>query len=396
MSASFLQQEWWVEHRTSIALCITIVGGFLCFTVMYYDSHVEDTTLGETIRNGPMFRYLVVGILALALPVFMNLIVDFYLDFYVDTTGKTSKSKSTNTKDILTKPEKLVFMLGIVIFPIVSCFTEWDKAILLATCCSGVQQQFVAGVVATSLNRFNPHFFPSFIMLIGFLLFTAGTITRSHGINTCASMPVAECNKLSIWLFQTYSTWIPAFLILVLISFWFSSLLVSRVYGAKVRDQYYLWPTSWSFLRKTEPMATTGTMPYTPRVVENGKSLGHIDDGLCFFRIVYCLTIVAWIVIQAVARINAILPHGALPYSSYNDVYLVLQSVPYIIFQVFQLFFEMRLVKHEAVSNLLALIDAKKTYVRYISHELRTPLSAASSGIQVLHAGKITSTYLSF
>ena len=124
MSASFPQQEWWVEHRTSIALCITIAGGFLCFTAMSKDSNVEDTTLGETIRNGPMFRYLVVGILALALPVFMNLIVDFYLDFYVDTTGKTSKSKSTNTKDILTKPEKLVFMLGIVIFPIVSCFTE--------------------------------------------------------------------------------------------------------------------------------------------------------------------------------------------------------------------------------------------------------------------------------
>ena len=43
-------------------------------------------------------------------------------------------------------------------------------------------------------------------------------------------------------------------------------------------------------------------------------------------------------------------------------------------------------MKIQTVTALLALIDAKKTYVRYISHELRTPLSAANSGLQMLQA----------
>ena len=392
MSTLSLLQEWLVEHRTTVGLSITVVGGFLSFISMAYDSNVEDTTLGDTIRNGNMFRYLVVGILALALPVFMNLMVDVYVDTTTEIAKKSKSTSSINNKDILTKTEKLIFMIGIVIFPISSLITGWDKAILLATCCAGVQQQFVAGIVATSLNRFNPHFFPTVVLYLALSLFTAGSISRSFGINTCATLPLSQCNKLPIWLFQTYATWIPAFIILFLVLFWFSSLLVSHVYGAKIRDYYYRWPTDWKDLlhRKSElsTIATIGSTPNTPRV-DHSKTWGEIDHGLMFFRVGYCLTIVAWIVIQAVVRIHAIRPQGAYPYSAYDDSALVLQSAPYIIFQVFQLFFEMRLVKHEAVSNLLALIDAKKTYVRYISHELRTPLSAASSGIQMLHAGNI-------
>ena len=100
MSVSTFLQELFVEHRSNLLMCITIVGGLLCLVPMSYDSHLEDTTLAQSIRTGPMFRYLVVGVLALALPVYMNLIVDFY----VDAMGtKTSKSEIANTKDILTK-----------------------------------------------------------------------------------------------------------------------------------------------------------------------------------------------------------------------------------------------------------------------------------------------------
>ena len=393
MSVSTFLQELFVEHRSNLLMCITIVGGLLCLVPMSYDSHLEDTTLAQSIRTGPMFRYLVVGVLALALPVYMNLIVDFY----VDAMGtKTSKSEIANTKDILTKQEKLVFMVGIVIFPIVSCFTGGNKAILLATCCTCVQQQFVAGIVATSLNRFNRHFFPTSIFSITLSLFTVGSISRVYAVNTCATLTVLQCTKSSISLLQTYVTWIPAFVILILLLFWLSSLVVDYIYGVKVRNKYYRWPTSWptswGVHRNHEQQAITSeNTTTTPAGVGNAKSLGQFDDGLLFFRVIYCLTIIAWVIIQAVVRIGKISPQGASPYSTYDDYTLVLQCIPFIFFQVSVLFFEMRLVKHEAVSNLLALIDAKKTYVRYISHELRTPLSAANSGLQMLHAGKITS-----
>ena len=76
--------------------------------------------------------------------------------------------------------------------------------------------------------------------------------------------------------------------------------------------------------------------------------------------------------------------HTDTVFYQFNDNELMLYVVPSIIFQLSILFFDIRLVKHESVSALLALIEAKKTYVRYISHELRTPLSAANSGLQML------------
>eukprot|EP01035_Chromulina_nebulosa_P029810 gene29810-39541_t len=45
---------------------------------------------------------------------------------------------------------------------------------------------------------------------------------------------------------------------------------------------------------------------------------------------------------------------------------------------------EFRLRKSEVATALVALLDSKKSYVRYISHELRTPLNAATLGLKLI------------
>ena len=45
---------------------------------------------------------------------------------------------------------------------------------------------------------------------------------------------------------------------------------------------------------------------------------------------------------------------------------------------------ELRVRKVEMLYTLFALVDAKKSYVRYISHEMRTPLNAATLGLNML------------
>ena len=77
---------------------------------------------------------------------------------------------------------------------------------------------------------------------------------------------------------------------------------------------------------------------------------------------------------------------GAITFTGFDDSGLMLICAPTIMFELSVIFFGLRVVKHEAVVALLALIEAKKNYVRYISHELRTPLSAANAGLQMLHA----------
>jgi signal transduction histidine kinase len=52
-----------------------------------------------------------------------------------------------------------------------------------------------------------------------------------------------------------------------------------------------------------------------------------------------------------------------------------------LIGQVIFLVIELRIRKNEVGRGLIALLDSKKLYVRYISHELRTPLNTAYLGL---------------
>ena len=53
---------------------------------------------------------------------------------------------------------------------------------------------------------------------------------------------------------------------------------------------------------------------------------------------------------------------------SRDDYNLFLQCVPLVILQACLLIFDMRKMKYEVVEGLVALIDAKKNYVRYIRY----------------------------
>ena len=122
------------EHRSLVMLCLVVGGALLCFLTMATDSMVEDTGVGEAIRNGSMFHISIAALISLAVPVYLNLMVDLYVDNFGKEAKKRKKSKTTNDKDILTNVEKLFLMVGLVIFSVVSCFPGWSKAILLANC----------------------------------------------------------------------------------------------------------------------------------------------------------------------------------------------------------------------------------------------------------------------
>ena len=371
-----LRNLWMIasERPSCIFLCIVVVGGCLCFLAMATDSNLENTILSDAFRNGPQTRIAFVASISLAIPVILNLFVDFYVD-YIGVTPKqtqtTPSKNSSNSKDILTKPEKLIFMLGIVMLPIVSCFPGWNKATLLFACALAMQQQFVFGIMMTSLNRFDNNYFPTPIAYMLIILETVGAIVRPYGINGSAAMTLTFGNKLPTYMFQLCATWSSICMLFVLIIFWLSSVLVARVCGEKVKSQYYRWP-NWCYLRNhVQSSKSTNT--------QTNISTDTVDDTFLYFRITYCLTIMAWMFITGVGNIGHV-------FYEYNDNNLMLYILPFVIFQLSILFFDIRLVKHESVSALLALIEAKKTYVRYISHELRTPLSAANSGLQLLQA----------
>ena len=196
------------EHRTSVYLFIIVVGGCLCFLAMLTDSKLENTILSDTMRHGPMTRIAFAASISLAIPIFLNLFVDFYVDNGgVAAKKTTTQSPSSNSKDILTNPEKLIFMLGIVLPPIVSCFSGWNKATLLFACAIAMQEQFMFGIMMTSLNRFDANYFPTSLAYSVIASITAATIVRPYSTNACATTSQPVCIKLPLQMLKCRQCW---------------------------------------------------------------------------------------------------------------------------------------------------------------------------------------------
>ena len=371
---SFLS-EWLTferDHRSTVLLSFIVAGGLLCFlTMAAKQSLVENTNVAEAIRNGSKFHIAISISISLAVPVLLNLIVNICLDNFGTDAKKRKKSTAINNTDIMTDIEKFIFFVGIVIFPITSCFPGSNRAILLATCSSSCQIQLIAGVVLISLHRFDAQYFPTPIVYTLVFLQTVSNLVRPYAINACAILSIADCAALPSYRIQLLFIYIPAILLWGLILFWLISVSVSYVYGEKIHAQYFHWPRwcCYNNIKKKEEAVPAAAKKKSP-----------LDDSLLFFRVSYCLTTIAWILFTGIVK------NHAVTFTEFNDEGLMLTVVPHIMFEVSVIFFGLRLVQHEAVVALLALIEAKKTYVRYISHELRTPLSAANSGLQMLHA----------
>ena len=335
------------EDRSHVMLSITVIGGFLCLISLSSISNLENSNARDALRNGPMFRVVVVAAIALACPNIMNNLADYVWKFVAKKTiTKKSTSSERDIKQkkipIISDNEKLVFIIGILILPVVSSCPEWDKAILLSCVATAVQQQFVGGVIITSLNRFNGTYFPTFIAYFTLLLLTASSLAKSYSLNTCGAISPAECSKLSISLFQIYGVLIVVAIELGLILFWLSSVFVCCYYGEKVQAQYYRWP-KWCVLCNHESKETinkrySGIVPKDDYV--------SARDGLLFFRIVYCGTIISWVIFVITARFIV-----STNFSHYDDKAMMLNFAPYLVFEFFALFTALRLVKHETVSG---------------------------------------------
>lgn len=162
------------EQRSTILLGITFAGGFLCLISLLQDSNLENSKVSAAVRNGPLFRIVVVASIALACPNILNNLADYTEFLFRKKTVKTINSGEPNTNKnkipILTTYEKFVFIVGILVLPIVSSCPTWSKAILLTSISTAIQQQFVGGHTYTSntpipsLSLFQPFPFNTYIL----------------------------------------------------------------------------------------------------------------------------------------------------------------------------------------------------------------------------------------
>ena len=344
------------NHRSNIHLLITLIGTCLCYIPLYdknFISHIETSDSIDAIHNGILFKCSAVVALTLAIVLFFDLLFDFMTSLLTQTKQQRVKDKKKNDNhvDVLLKTEMLVFLAGIVVKPLTSFlpYGAVKDIVLFNLICGRVEILLISGSIAASLNRFDSTCFPSWMTLCALVLFIVGQTVFPYYINSINY-------DAKLYLIVVICTWIGA--------------VVSFLLNANYVLDTILF-TFCGFQRWKFPFyeyCCSRVIPINAEVNDNNSSkqsnaaMQPYTHGHLFFRLTYCIMIMVFILVRAIL----IAKFPSLAYL--NDPILFTTEIPPILLAFCFLLFNLRLVKHEAVESLISLLDAKKSYVRYISH----------------------------
>ena len=345
------------DNRSNIHLLIALIGGILCFTPMYGNvvSNIETLDSVDVIHNGILFKCASAVSLTLAVLLLLDLLFDFMASMVARAKQPRAKEKKMDD-DVLNVKEMLFFLAGIIILPMTSFFPfgAVKNFVMFTQMCSRAQMMFVCGAVLASLNRFDSKYFPTLITLGILVVFIVGHTIFPYYLNAVNSNPA-----LSVLLYQFVMafTWLFGIVGFLMCAYYIFDTVLFTLCGFKRwKLPFYEYCCS-----RVASIAEVGDNNGSkrPDAEKQPYTNGHI-----YFRLTYCMMIIVFILVRAAIQVQ--LPYPAAAYLT--DTRLFMMLIPPILLAICILVFNLRLVKHEAVESLIALLDAKKSYVRYISH----------------------------
>ena len=366
------------KRAHEIHLLMVIVGGLFTYYLLVSgipnilesspDNANESSVLHINLLSGRLFYGICVVSLTLSVPLFLDVVFDIIGNLFFANNSRSNEV--AGEKELLTVFEKFIINVAFIAVPIVpflpsSCY---DKIGMIYVCCDRFQLMVAAGTLFASMYRFDHRFFPLRTITAMILIWIVASVSGTFVSNDSeASVNVAA----SLFVFNQFLSWATGVFFCLLLIRW---MVVVCFYSRLSRTWLgrMLIPTGF------ETAKTESAQDASPLVAVRRRQV--------FFCVVHCFIILLWLVLRAYLRFKTPFPRTR------DDYNLFLQIIPFMCFQTCLLIFDMRRVKYEVVISLLALIDAKKNYVRYISHELRTPLNAAINGIQMLEIGLQKST----
>jgi hypothetical protein len=289
-----------------LQVLICYVGGFFCLIPLYYQpkSHLEESLLRHSI-NSVGYKYSSIAILALVIPVILDCITDLFF-----TLKKEKEDNNTIVREgFLNNLEKVLFLSGVVILPIVAFFPESTKNwAFIYLCCNKCQQIFVYGALMISLSRYNNKCWTNRTTYI-----TITSIALANAIlsNVNNNETISARLRLNLDGFS-----------FVLIVFGSLLFLISAI-------RWFLGPVKRQFrllFKKTKSK----------------------EKSELFFSVVYISMTILYIVIMAIFRSY----FDRLEY--YNAKALWINNLIYFAYVLFIIFISMRMVKSEVVQGLVS------------------------------------------
>ena len=317
-------------------------------------SHIETPESVDAIEHGILFKCASAVSLTLAFLLFLDILFDFIMSIVARTKQNkvNDKKKKDNHVDLFNYKEMLFFLAGVISIPMTSFFPAGTVNIVLFTqMCTRAQVVFIAGATLASSNRVDKTYFPTWITLTTLVIFVIGQGIFAYYINSVDAAYVS--NRYVVVVACSWVLGVAMFLLCI----------------------YYIFDTVLFTLCGFKRWK----LPFYDYFCSRGASVAEVDNkkdnkrpdaelqpyanGHIYFRLAHCVMVMLFILIRAL-----LLARYPTSLSTLNDITLSAMVFPAILVAACVLQFNLRLVKHEAVESLIELLDAKKSYVRYISH----------------------------
>ena len=203
-----------LSTTTITHLLMTSVGGFLCFLPCLWGtpSCVEHSILRASLSSVE-YGYSAVTLIVITIPLIIEMIIDGVLHVYQSTFIQTNQ-KNNNQNYILdtnvirpytysfNTPEKMLFIIGIVIQPLVALLPSTTNNLgQLYICSNKCQIMLVGGAFSTWLCRYDPRYFSvvTAYIFIGVLVVSMSLQVFGDNMSNCTNVnQVCETTSSSL------------------------------------------------------------------------------------------------------------------------------------------------------------------------------------------------------
>ena len=337
-----------------IILGLAIIVGLFCFIPLFLDHRVrdQDDYIFKDSQN-VYFRQAAISCLIICLVPGCDLLMEWINSQWAYTKeqkiARQKVEKTANDSSVrMNKLERTMFILGIITiggnaaFPAVF---DHPQALLIYYGFANLSTPCIMSSLLSMLCRVSPSWTPFRSILVQLcvsvscLLGSLGAIETGYDVHS---------TKLS--LTSSALMFFAGFMFFI-----FSILAFRGIYPS-------------CFIRNTIASESV-------EEVQNADAIVHGTFRRGVFT-VYMLVGLAVLIIQTVWITS---PYGTNTVDAFTTFIYSYLAITIIVFVA-----ELRVRKVEMLYALFALVDAKKSYVRYISHEMRTPLNAATLGLNML------------
>jgi hypothetical protein len=358
-------------HTNSVQLGISLLIGLGCLLPLYFqNSYFEGSKLRPSLQSY-IYRDSASMIIALLIPIVLDTLADI-ADYF---SNKKSKVEERGT--FFNIHERMLFVLGIIICPVTGKLISksvtlidslsfsltltfsysfllflckaffpdsMDNLAFIYFCCNKSQLVISYGVLVTSLCRYNEEFWSVRNTYLMLFFMCAGSIIGAFSNNLYAKDESDLTISSVVW-----TAWS------------FNIFAVTMFFGCSGRWIFtVVYPKLKHLLSATE-----------------SREREAFDNHL-YFPLIFNIAAV----LSTVFIIFILCYYWGVYRFDKNSLFL--NNLAAMLYLASFYFVMIRMVKFEVVQSLYALIDAKKSYVRYISHELRTPLNSAVLGLKFL------------